>query len=272
MAPVRAKANKMGINTLRIPPYEQSLNEADRIADRAWAAGRTYIADSEEALPTHMALAVDIACYSKLRMATTASRGWLTPAELIKGVRPSISHMVPFFTPAQVTVPKSKRSKLIKQGKVGIRAESGYLVGYMDMWSTTYKILLSDNRIVHSRNVTFSPLGSGKPILSDHQDNGNKDYASEPLTDLFGKLFKPVSIPQGGVLENPLESTEHNPSVSQSHSNELYQSPSTPWDFSNYEPSPTPTPSPTASEMGFEQPIVDAHFAHGLAAMDLQCR
>ena len=123
----------MGINTVRIPPHEQSLNEAERIADRAWAAGRTYIADSEEALPTHMALAVDIACYSKLRMATTASRGWLTPAELIKGVRPSISHMVPFFTPAQVTVPKSKRSKLIKQGKVGIRAESGYLVGYMDM-------------------------------------------------------------------------------------------------------------------------------------------
>ena len=50
---------------------------------------------------------------------------------------------------------------------------------------------------------------------------------------------------------------EYNPAASQSHSNELYQSPSTSWDFSNYEPSPTPTPSPTASEMGFEQPIIE---------------
>jgi len=257
MAPVRTRAIKMGINAVRIPPHEQSLNEAERIADRAWAAGRTYITDNEDALPTHMALAVDMACYTKLRMATTASRNWLTPAEIIKGVAPSISHMVPFFTPAQVTVPKSKRSKLVKEGKHDIRAESGYLVGYMDMWSTTYKVLLSDNRIVHSRNVTFSPIGSDTPGLISNKDIDIKDHASEPLTELFGKLFQPVSIPQGGALQDPTTSTDYNQSVSQSHSNELFQSPSTSWDFSNYEPSPTPTPSPTASEMGFEQPIVD---------------
>ena len=58
---------------MQIPPHEQSLNEAERIADRAWAIARTYIAQ-HQASNKLMALAVEYACYMKLRMATTASR------------------------------------------------------------------------------------------------------------------------------------------------------------------------------------------------------
>jgi len=129
---VRDKSIVLGINHVFIPPYTQSLNEAERIADRAFAAGRTHLA-STNALPTHMALAVDMVCYMKLRMATTASRSWLTPYEIIKGYAPSISHCVPFFTRAFATVPKDKRAKLKKKGQGHLRAEEGRLVGYRDL-------------------------------------------------------------------------------------------------------------------------------------------
>ena len=147
MRPVRDKAILMGINHHFIPPYDSSLNQAENICDRAWAAARTHIMDSD-GLPSHMALAVDFSCYMKLRMATTASRSWLTPYEIIKGYAPNISHCVPFYTRAFVTVPKQKRVTLRKKGQENLRAEEGRLVGYQDLWGTTPKILLSENRIV----------------------------------------------------------------------------------------------------------------------------
>ena len=58
-------AIKLGINSTFIPPYTQSLNEAERIADRAFAAARTHLACTN-APPTHMAMAVDHVCYMKL--------------------------------------------------------------------------------------------------------------------------------------------------------------------------------------------------------------
>ena len=70
---VRDKSIVLGSNNVFIPPYTQSLNEAERIADRAFAAGRTHLA-STNALPTHMALVVDMVCYMKLRMDTTELR------------------------------------------------------------------------------------------------------------------------------------------------------------------------------------------------------
>ena len=43
MVHVKNMAIQMGINYIAIPPYDQSLNEAERIADRAFAAGRTHM-------------------------------------------------------------------------------------------------------------------------------------------------------------------------------------------------------------------------------------
>ena len=101
MQHVRSTAIRMGINHIFIPPHSQSLNEAERVADRAWAVARTHIANTG-GLHSHMALAVDHACYMKLRMATTANRAWLTPYEILRGQAPSVSHCIPFFTRAYV--------------------------------------------------------------------------------------------------------------------------------------------------------------------------
>ena len=109
MKHVETAAIRLGINCIAIPPYEQSLNEAERIADRAFAAARVHLTETA-ALPSHMAMAVDHVCYMKLRMATTQHRGWLTPYQIIKGYAPSISHCMPFFTKSFVTV-RTKREE-----------------------------------------------------------------------------------------------------------------------------------------------------------------
>ena len=61
MNPVRTTAVRIGINHIFIPPREQSLSEAERIADRAFAAARTHIV-STDAGDNHMAMAVDMVC------------------------------------------------------------------------------------------------------------------------------------------------------------------------------------------------------------------
>ena len=67
---------------------------------------------STETDDNHFAYRMDMACYVKLRMATTAHRNWLTPYEILRGVKPSIAHFQPFFTKAYVQAPKTKRAKM----------------------------------------------------------------------------------------------------------------------------------------------------------------
>ena len=119
----------MGINYIAIPPHSQSLNEAERIADRLWACARIQMI-STETDDKHFAYGMDMACYVKLRMATTAHRNWLTPYDILRGVKPSIAHLQPFFTKAFVQVPKSKRAKMKEWGQPHQRAEIGHLIGY----------------------------------------------------------------------------------------------------------------------------------------------
>mgnify|MGYP001488037148 CR=1 FL=1 len=111
MVHVEIAAVMMGLDHAYIPPHEQSLNEAERIADRAFACARVYLIDSG-ALPSHFAMALDFTCYMKLRMATTASRNWLTPHEILRNARPSIQHCMPWYTTTHVTVPQGKSKKL----------------------------------------------------------------------------------------------------------------------------------------------------------------
>ena len=177
---------RAGINHIFIPPHEQSLNEAERIADRAFATGRTHLALTG-APPNHMALAVGHVCYMKNRMATTARRGWLTPYEIIHGHAPSIVHCMPFYTKAYVHVPKDKRKTLMKKGQGHQRAEEGRLVGYHDNWSTTYKVLLSENRIVHSRNVNFD--------ISDFKTEATQATTPPAEELLTSKFIKGLSLP-----------------------------------------------------------------------------
>lgn len=94
--------------------------------------------------------------YTDLRTATTASRKWKTPYELIKGCQLSLLKLQRFYTKAFVNVPPGKRISLQKKGMLD-RAEPGRLIGYHSDFSSTYKVMLSKNRMVHSFNVTFDP-------------------------------------------------------------------------------------------------------------------
>ena len=134
-------AISMGINYITIPPQSQSLNEAERIADRLWACARIQEI-STEALDCHFAYRMDFACYVKLRMVTTAHRNWLTPYEILRGNQPSIAHLQPFWTQAFIQVPKVKRAKMKEWGQPHQRTAVGHLVGYQDLWGSTPKVLL----------------------------------------------------------------------------------------------------------------------------------
>ena len=66
---------------------------------------------STEAHNNHFTYRMDMACYGKLQMAITAHRNWLTPYAILRGAKPSITHLQPFFTNTFVQVPKSKCAK-----------------------------------------------------------------------------------------------------------------------------------------------------------------
>ena len=64
------------------------------------------------------------------------------------------SKIVKFTRDPSVTAPKKKRKQLIKKG-ICNRAEEGRLLGFQSPYSSTFRVLLSGNRLVHSINVTF---------------------------------------------------------------------------------------------------------------------
>ena len=127
--------------------------------------------------------------YVDLRMATTASRDYLTPYEMIKGERPFIDHIRPFFTTSHVHVSKERRQKLKKLGLSTRRAEVGNLLGFDSPFSTTYSVLLDQNRLVRSRSVTFE-IGSY---------NSMERRVSAPKQNVSGAPELEVSLPSKGV-------------------------------------------------------------------------
>ena len=183
---VRKVAVAMGFNHIFTPPHDASLNLAESICDRAWAIGRVHL-NGTGASEDHMALAVSHGIYMHNRMATTVRRGFKTPYEIIRGTIPDISHCMPFFTKTFVHVPKSKRAQLKQQGLGHVRAEAGRLVGYQDMWGTTHKVLLDNNRMVHSRNCTFDiyDVGTGER-LPEATEVSLENHHRDHLMDLLG--------------------------------------------------------------------------------------
>jgi hypothetical protein len=172
MAHVKTMATRMGIDHAYIPPHQQSLNEAEKVADQMWAAARAHVIHAQ-APNAVFSLAVDFSMYADMRTATTDTRDWLTPYEMIKGVQPSIAKLHRFYTKAFVTVPKSKRKALAKKGVLNIRGEDGRFVGFHDPFSSTYAVLLEGNRLVHSLNVTFNDANhSADPTQSQQPEHG----------------------------------------------------------------------------------------------------
>jgi len=156
MAHVKEAAIQAGIDCQRIPPHQQSLNEAEKVCDHIWAAARVHLVASG-APDMLFGECVSYVLHVDLRTATSASRENKTPYEMIRGTVPDISGLRVWFTKAFAHVPKAKQNKLKKEGLPLIRAETGRLIGYQGPFSTTAKVLLSGNRTVYSYNVTYNP-------------------------------------------------------------------------------------------------------------------
>ena len=99
-----------------------------------------------------------------------------------------------------MTVSKRKRVTLKKKDQENLRAEEGRLVGYQDLWGTTPKILLSENRIVHSRNVTYD--------LSDYQHEAldAQDSSKSKSNEVISKLLKELTGEGCNVYDFPQQS------------------------------------------------------------------
>ena len=87
-------------------------------------------------------------------MSTTASRGFKTPLEIVRAIVPDITKLHRFYTCSFVCIPRQKRKQLAGKGFIG-RAEVGRLMWFRSPFSTTYRVLLSENRMVHNTNMTF---------------------------------------------------------------------------------------------------------------------
>ncbi len=171
MAHVATTASQFGIDHQYIPPHQQSLNEAEKVADTIWADARALLTHSN-APDSLFGLAVDYAMYVDLRMASTSTRNFKTPYEMIKGSQPTVSKLHRFYTLSAVNVPKARRKILAKEGTHTF-AEAGRFVGFHAPFSSTYAVMLSENRLVHSINVTFDDSDfrvKSKPNLGNSAD------------------------------------------------------------------------------------------------------
>lgn len=143
---VKATALSLGINYQPTPPYDSSLNVAEKAIDIVFGAARTMMAaDGGEEIWGHFyPQAVDYACYVHFLMATTAERGFKTPYERIKGMVPDVSHLRVMFSECFPKFPDTQES------------HPCVFLGFQTMMSRTYKVLTDDKRIVrHTRHVNF---------------------------------------------------------------------------------------------------------------------
>ena len=172
-------ANLMGIDHAFIPPHMQSLNEAEKICYVIWDDAAAVMHTSRA--PSRLfAEAVSFSLYIDMRTATTASRGFLTPYELIKGTQPSILKLHRFYTLSYVALPRQKRKALAKEGFTG-RAETGRLLGFQSVFSSTFRVLLSRNRLVHSLSVTFDDsVYAHDQLPARHSDSAFADINLAP--------------------------------------------------------------------------------------------
>ena len=73
MAHVKTMATRMGIDHAYIPPRQQSLNKAEKVADQMWAAARGHVIHTQ-APNAVFTLAVDYPLYVDARTAATDTR------------------------------------------------------------------------------------------------------------------------------------------------------------------------------------------------------
>jgi hypothetical protein len=212
MVHVSQTATSLGINFQPLPPKDQSLNLAEKAIDIVVHAAVGHLLQSKRH-SKYFPQAVDFACYSHNRMATTALRGWITPFEALKGCTPDVSHMWSFGTVCYVVVDKPNRPHHKGTMELEQPAVKGIFLGFHTMWDDTYKATTDEIRgtVVHSRHITFNR------DTFDYSDIGGPlSHSSMPQSE----LIELVHIPQFRDSEEahddaaPAEAEEANGDVS----------------------------------------------------------
>ena len=104
--------------------------------------------------PAPWAEAFNWAAYLKNRLPHSALNG-KTPFEALFGIKPTISHLRPFFTKCFVHIPEEKRPA---GSKLDARALEGRLVGYTDSGHMFRIYIPSQRKVDTFRQVKFEPL------------------------------------------------------------------------------------------------------------------
>ena len=125
-----------------------------------------------------------------------------------------------FYTCSSVCIPRQKRKQLAGKGFIG-RAEVGRLMGFRSPFSSTYRVLLSENRVAHNISVTFddsnctnkralpsSPPQSGQ--LVDVRIGQAPSGATEEERGL--QHHSPQQSPQQSHLQSPSQPSQHSTS------------------------------------------------------------
>jgi len=192
-----------------------------------------------------------------MRMATTATRGYKTPFEIITGSIPNVINLRPFGTIGYVLLPSDQRLKpsASKPHLAASRAQPAMMIGYHDMFSTTYKMLTAEEMIIHSRNVTWGDLDKCGP--KDMPFKPSQTEATSVPHSIEFELMAPVAAQAKEAVSNE-SGLELPPSPYMAQAadspNELYGS---------------PPHSPTLSEeFAREEPHIDISPHHIWSAED----
>jgi hypothetical protein len=204
----------MGLNFQPLPPKDQSLNLAEKAIHIIFYAACCHLLESKRD-PKYFPQAVDYACYSHLRTATTASRGFITPFEAISNEVPGVQHMRPFGVICYPVIDKSERAHNAGTTLLKQPATKGIFLCYQDIWNNVYKVIIDEAKgtAMCSRHVIFNMESADyTPLVTSSNDALHENSG---LIDL-------LQLPSGDVLEEahddaaPAEAEEANSDVSPS--------------------------------------------------------
>ena len=252
---VSQTATSLGINFQPLPPKDQSLNLAEKAIDIIMHAAVGHLLQSKRH-SKYFPQALDFACYSHNRMATTASRNWITPFEALKGFAPDVSHMWSFGTVCYVVVDKPNRPNHKGTKELEQPAVKGIFLGFHTMWNDTYKAITDEARgtVVHSRHITFNRDSF------DYSDVGGPLASSSMLqSELLGlvdlALFHESEEPRGDNTSSK-HSAQQTQNDSQSDMPEVPQHPeNAPENISQQQQEPSQQNSPASQN-------TSSHSAH----------
>ncbi len=194
-----------------LPPYTPQHNLAERSIYSIDAKARTALVDAPHVeFFEYYPKAVHHSAYVHNR--TLGSRG-CTPYELLKGVQPMISHLVPFGCIGYMHADKDSAKR--KRLPPGHRAEEVLMIGYRSPFSRQWKVELRDasKRILHSIHVDWNEDGHG---LGNTLSSEDMEALVDELAKVSDDPTSTISSPAGASPEAAPSEDEPQPEPSSS--------------------------------------------------------